>query len=251
MRKISDIPTSTYTQIFGMLTGKFATEYSPVAQTTVFLFKDIESAVLDFLRTYGSLPISSLFSMTEAVYQPQEAIRLMVETIYNQYSRQWYNIFKAIMLSDYNPLYNVEGTEKRTIQTIYGKTTTTSGSGTSSTVSEQNTDSTYTHGRVDAEQDYGYNSSTASDTRKSTASGTDRSNSGKTTVAGSASNNGSEALSGIDTTTDILERAGNIGVTKSTELLQDSVDLWSGLSWMKLILRDISNELTLGGWFED
>lgn len=39
------------------------------------------------------------------------------------------------------------------------------------------------------------------------------------------------------------ERHGNIGVTKSTELLRDHLDLWQGLSFLDIIAKDIINTI--------
>lgn len=41
----------------------------------------------------------------------------------------------------------------------------------------------------------------------------------------------------------VTERQGNIGVTKSTELLRDHLDLWQGLSFLDIIAKDIINTI--------
>lgn len=122
------------------------------------------------------------------------------------------------LISDYNPINNYDSHEVETYQHGH-KLDETYIAGTGSTSS-----STYTPGVTDTTQSsiYGYNSSTPGDADKvvNTKTGSDSTQS-TTTRSGSDSN--SHIHSGTDTRT--VDKAGNIGTTKTQEMILDEINL--------------------------
>ena len=79
-------------------------------------------------------------------------------------------------------------------------------------------------------------------------SGTDTTTINMGKVEHSSSGADTDTLSGRDTVTDTLTRAGNIGVTMSSQLLRDGASLWSKYSFFDIWFNDIAGEIGLPIW---
>ncbi len=205
----------------------------------------------------------------------KQKIYLLFQTKNESYKR----IYQGLT-EEYNPLWNVEGTETET----HSGTDTETHSGTD-TVSNSGTDhTTEAHSGTDTRTI----ENTGTDTNTETNSGTDVVNENVATFDNPAMKpqnqtqtvNGKQTVNEMErntTTTDGLvhgesingsvthgleteteyghvttyanghkitrERHGNIGVTKSTDLLRDHLDLWRGLSFLDIIAKDIINTI--------
>lgn len=250
MKLMKAMSVSNFNELFSRMQSIFAGKYSPIRQKNVLLFEDVNSAVSLFHLEFGNLTASPI---AESFADNSITMTDVVNMIYYKYNRKWYQQWISIMDSEYNPLFNVDGKEKKVITTDYGKIVTDNGTDNHTTTFTQTSDSSYTYGKGEQLDTYGYNNSSASPDNKVTQSGTDTSRAGSTSTVVGGTNGNTETASGRDTVTEEYERAGNIGVTKSTELLGDSVELWQRalMGFQNLVFRDIAEELTLSGWFEE
>ena len=172
------------------------------------------------------------------------------------------NIIKAICVtrwkhylglweSEYNPTWNVEGSETRVIETTYGKITTmTKGSATTTeqivageTTTEQLV-AAIAEDKVAPFDSATYQPSAKSETNAGKVKGT--SNSGK--IKSELSGSDSDTLSGKDTITDTFTRGGNLGITMTQQLLTAEKDFWSHMDFFSMWFKDIANQLALPMW---
>lgn len=139
------------------------------------------------------------------------------------------NLYNA-MIAEYNPLWNVDGTEttvrelKQTGTDKFEKagTDTTSNSGSDVTTGQK---TTYDTSFLDSDKstlEHGLESETEYD----------------------SSNTETRNLTDKETIT--VERHGNIGVTKSSELVMDTVELYQDIDIYKYMVHDIVNQITYG-----
>lgn len=189
-------------------------------------------------------------------------IKAMCVTRWKHYLGMWE--------SEYNPIWNVDGTETHTIETKYGKITTMAkGSATTTeqlTSGETTTEQlvageTTTEQLIDSQSiDYVspqdsqvFNSAAKNTNNAGKVKGTSNSgkikgtsNSGKTKTE--LSGNDTDTLSGKDTVTDVLIRGGNIGVTMTQQLLSAEKDFWEHMDFFSMWFKDIANQLALPMW---
>lgn len=172
------------------------------------------------------------------------------------------NIIKALCVTrwkhylgmweaEYNPTWNVEGSETRVIETYYGKITTMSkGSATTTeqlvageTTTEQLTDS-QSIDYISPQDSQTYNPAAKNTNNAGKIKGT--SNSGK--IKSELSGNDTDTLSGKDTVTDTFTRGGNLGITMTQQLLSAEKDFWSHMDFFSMWFKDIANQLALPMW---
>ena len=218
-------------------------------------------------------------------------IKQKIYLLFQAKNESYKRIYQGLT-EEYNPLWNVDGTETET----HSGTDTDRHTGTdtethsgSDSVDNTGTDrTTETHSGTDTRT----TSNDGTDTNTETNSGTDATNNNVATFddpnvrlnTSSQTLNGKQTVNTLDhdtTTTDALqhgesvagsithglsteteyghviarqnghiishenghkivtERHGNIGVTKSTELLRDHLELWQGLSFLDIVAKDI------------
>ncbi len=153
--------------------------------------------------------------------------------------------------AEYNPIWNVDGTETHTIETKYGKVTTMA-KGSATTTEQLVAGKTTTEQLRDSESiDYvspqdsqAFNSAAKNTNNAGKVEGT--SNSGK--IKSELSGNDTDTLSGKDEVTDILVRGGNIGVTMTQQLLSAEKDFWAHMDFFSMWFKDIANQLALPMW---
>lgn len=186
----------------------------------------------------------------------QKKIRLKLLTNIYKYSR----LYETTVL-EYNPLWNVDGVEERTITRekdgsvtdTYNETTAnrkTGSDGHSKTGTDSNamtgTDTT-TESKTTFDSSSFYetgkevNSPLTTNTATYNSTNTDTYNSTDTaTHTGTKGNVTGEE----EETHEVLERHGNIGVTKSTELI-DSQRLTVDFSYIEYVVHDLINDFTI------
>ena len=170
-------------------------------------------------------------------------IKAMCVTRWKHYLGMWE--------AEYNPIWNVDGTETHTIETKYGKITTMAkGSATTTeqlvageTTTEQLISAT-AEDKVAPFDSITYQPSAKSETNAGKVKGT--SNSGK--IKSELSGNDTDTLSGKDEVTDVLVRGGNIGVTMTQQLLTAEKDFWEHMDFFSMWFKDIANQLSLPMW---
>lgn len=170
-------------------------------------------------------------------------IKAMCVTRWKHYLGMWE--------AEYNPIWNVDGTETHTIETKYGKITTMAKG--SATTTEQLVDGETTteqliaataEDKVAPFDSTTYQPSAKSETNAGKVIGT--SNSGK--IKSELSGNDTDTLSGKDEVTDVLVRGGNIGVTMTQQLLTAEKDFWEHMDFFSMWFKDIANQLSLPMW---
>lgn len=129
----------------------------------------------------------------------------------DRYSHLW-----AIRSVEYNPIYNVEEHTTNTLTDVYG---------------EQNGQSSNNGSNSGEGNTFAFDSS-------SHVNNVDSSN----TSSNSATSKTEEHT---DTHTTVIERAGNIGVTSTMDLLTQEERYWSAFDFYKIIFEDISKELLI------
>lgn len=195
----------------------------------------------------------------------------MIKTLHGMAWKQLW----LLWVSEYNPLFNVDGKEVRIVETQYGKKTTMEKGTTieteydSNDTNEQITNGTNTtqHGLavthteptvtdkvatfdsaptvVSSERDATQHSDTNSGTDTVTINNGKMklTRDGKDTVSYDGTD--TDTLSGKDTVTDTFVRGGNIGTTMTTQLLRDGESFWSAFNFFNAYFADIAGDLTL------
>lgn len=178
------------------------------------------------------------------------SVELVANVIKTICSEKWKH-YLGMWQAEYNPIWNVDGTEVRTIETKYGKITTmTKGSTITNTqltdsesVTEQITAGTATD-YVSPEDSQSFNPQGKTETDSGKVKGTSRN--GTTTSTGSGSD--SDTLSGTDTVTDTFVRGGNIGVTMTQQLLSAEKDFWTKMDFFGMWFNDIVEQISIPMW---
>lgn len=226
----------------------------------VELFTHSQSAIATkfFLMAQGDRLADSILEQYGDEYITATELSDMIKTVCVQRWKHFLEMWKV----DYNPIWNVDGTEKRTVVTQYGKITTMEKN--SKVTDEQKTDgkNNTTHGLVTTITEPTTTGSVAAFdsadvVKASQTSATQHSNtdSGTTNVAISmgkvehaASGSDTDTLSGSDTVTDTFVRGGNIGVTMTQQLLTAEDSFWSRYSFFEKWFDDIADQIGLPIW---
>lgn len=161
-------------------------------------------------------------------------IKNIVQNVFETNANKYNKMYGALYYYDFNPLWNVDGTEKTT--TTYGQVDS------SNTLGETNgTNTTGARSGDTTEKVNGYND--LSDELKTNGKNLWSSASASDTFHQDSVNNSSTTEEHTDTET--KERFGNIGVTKSSELLVDTINLYK-LNLIEEIANDIVKKICLG-----
>lgn len=198
----------------------------------------------------------------------------ITDIVYVLYGTSWDRLWDDYT-AEYNPIWNVDGTETETetrnlTQSHKGTdnylhsgndTMQTSGTDTNSSTGKDTFNKTGSYKTEVDESTYGFNSAAASPSGKTvtteTPNTTDTTNYGKTdttqygktdTNTYNSSNNNTKDLTDTDTgtVTRELKRGGNIGVTKTQELLTADQEYWTNIKskFYKQVMKDIVDEIT-------
>lgn len=211
------------------------------------IFDEPEYTYIMYTHDFGSLIASDLLEDYKAENISVDVICYILK---KKYYRNWLR-FYDLDNAAYEPLWNVEEHTKNVTETEYGKEVT----------NEQLTDghTNVTHGKtqtseqlddgVTTNSEYGYNSSTPENTQKTTVDGgKTQLTEGGTTNTNISDGKKSEVNSGKDTVTTTIERGGNIGVAKSTELFEDQMNLLNKWNFIEEIFKDLNKEFSILIW---
>jgi hypothetical protein len=152
-----------------------------------------------------------------------------------------YAITYRAITEEFDPLWNVDGTETLTYARTNTGTVKNEADQTDKNTGTQTNDAGTT--TTDTTSATTYDSPTWKDTDKNVSA-----NSGRDTRTDNLQYKRDET----DTRTDDLteeytetrKRGGNIGVTKSTELIQDTIDTFQFIDFLDMVARDIANAIT-------
>lgn len=232
----------------------------------LFPLNQIDSATKIYFQRYGNLSADDIMFDYEKDYISSQEIASILQTIY--YAK-WKQMLE-IQFADYNPLWNVDGLEKRETTLTHGEKIKYSKGAESTSeqlVSGENTKEQITNGEDTSEQ---VNNATNEhkispyDSTNYNPESKDESSMGKIKNVSNMGkikdtfNNGKTKIttggydedvhSGDDKTVDEYRRTGNIGVTMSTQLLRDGESFWSKFNFYDIFFKDINKELTIGIW---
>lgn len=221
----------------------------------VFTSGQIPIATKIFLQEYGTRVADDIMSDYKQGTITAAALGDIIKTLCVQRWKHYLEMWKV----NYNPIWNVDGTETRTIETEYGKVTTMAKN--SKVTDEQKTDgkNNTTHGLVTTITEptttgsvAAFDSSSFVNASQTSATQHSNTDSGTTNVAMSmgkiehaASGSDTDTLSGKDTVKDTLTRGGNIGVTMTQQLLTAEDSFWSQYSFFKRYFNDIAEVISL------
>lgn len=213
----------------------------------LFPLNQIDSAIKIYNQRYGNLSADDIMFDYEKDYISAQEIANILQTIY--YAK-WKNMLE-IQFADYNPLWNVDGLEKRETTLTHGEkikyqkgvTVTSEQKTNGENTTEQITSAEFEH-KVSPDDSVNYNPETKDISNAGKVKSTF--NNGKTETASTGYDE--DTHSGDDKTVDEYRRTGNIGVTMSTQLLRDGESFWSKFNFYDIFFKDINKELTIGIW---
>lgn len=176
-------------------------------------------------------------SELEILYTEPSFMQFMIEK-WSLKMKPTFDKVNEICKAEYNPLYNVDAYETliESRDLAGTKNISQSGSNTISTSGSDSEDATNTR-KVS-----GFNSNSLVDSEQ-TINDIDRSNS--QTSEGSDSSTSDESSTDTGTITTTNRRYGNIGVTKSTELLRDAMAITPELNIYSFIINSFKDKFCL------
>lgn len=239
----------------------FSSSQTPIANK-MFLQLQGDLRADDILQEYkdGDITAEDLAGM----------ILVMIKSQLVQLWKEWE--------SDYNPLWNVDGIEKRTVKTEFGKVVehekdsslTDEQITDGKAIDEQKTDGKddLTHGlqiqiaeptathkvSVFDSADYVNQSQDSATTHTTGHSGIDaraismgkiEHTSGIGKIKHTSDGKDTDTDSGEENVTDIYERHGNIGVTMTTQLLRDGDNFWSNFNFFEKYFSMIAEQISI------
>ena len=172
--------------------------------------------------------IESTLSHTLFTNFETDAFLYITRDLLTQFSLNWEKLYETLHF-DYNPIWNVDGTEERTItrKLNQDKNETTNINRETNVVSD-NTDNSV----------YGFNSSNPVPSGKTEHTGEQEETEGNTFVATNEDN---------ESVTDKLVRGGNIGVTMTQQLIKAERDSWLW-NFYEQVFENIDSVLTSAYW---
>lgn len=158
----------------------------------------------------------------------KDSYKYLTSDIISQFSLKWEKLY-ATLHFDYNPIWNVEGTEERTItrKLNQDKNETTNINRETNVVSDNTNNSTY-----------GFNSSDPVPSGKTEHTGAQNETEGNNFIATNVNN---------ETVTDRFTRGGNIGVTTTQKMISEERDSWLW-NFYEQVFKDIDSILTSAYW---
>lgn len=173
-----------------------------------------------------------------------EAIQKLADICWMRYGENWTRLWDALQL-EYNPIHNYDQLEKETIDdtsTLTKTISNTSQRNASGTMTSQNTSSVNSN---EANDVFGFNSTTGKPSTKSTGSSSSTNDS-----SGSTSGNETVTLSGSDVDDKTgkiireLTRQGNIGVTTTQQMLESEYEFRKHV-YFDFVYETIDSVLTI------
>lgn len=172
--------------------------------------------------------IESTLSNTLFTNFESDAFLYITQDLLKQFSLNWEKQY-ATLHFDYNPIWNVDGTEERIItrKLNQDKNETTNINRETNVVKDSTNNSVY-----------GFNSSDPTPSGKSEHTGEQNETEGNTHIATNEDN---------ETVSEKFSRGGNIGVTMTQQLISAERDSWLW-NFYEVVFKDIDSVLTSAFW---
>lgn len=251
--------TKTIKQLFTLVGSPFALDTSLTYPTiegsdaNFLTYYNTNKTYLDryFVHEYGKRLVDLESDTNADIIAEWKAEVASIETVYlENWARLWYALQEP-----YNPLYNVDGlttytygehvsdTEHGLQEHEYGQRTHTEGAKSATLGSHTDTSTAYS---------VSYDDTTEKETGKqSDTIGAQTNTEEQYTNTEGAHTDKDKAFTDTDTSyehTDTELRQGNIGVTKSTELLRDEIKLRGEFAFFKTVFQTMVEEI--GAYYE-
>lgn len=168
-------------------------------------------------------------------------LQALAKLIYDLNAKRWEHLF-GIYEAEYNPIENTSFKEVYREKNDNTRTvdTDTSTSASASTEASGSTSDTVSG----SNSRYGFNSSSAvGDTTNSSTNTGSNSNSAETSSSGSGSEDSTVTDDGLRVTEHT--KAGNIGVTENTTMLEHESEFWGKWSFIDKVCKDICDTIAL------
>ena len=168
-------------------------------------FNNFSKELNPIIETYCELNNINITNMSTTNFQQ------IVKFLFLKYQDKWTKLWDYVYEQEYNPIWNVDGTETIVHTFEHGKTTTNT---ITSDVTQNSRNA--------------FNTVTPKDTDRSSTTGSNTS-----------------ADSGVDTERDTHTRGGNIGVTTTQQMLTSELEFRERFNYFVIVITDIVNELSL------
>lgn len=163
-------------------------------------------------------------------------IKNIVQSVFEVNANKYNKMYGNLYYYDFNPLWNVDGTEKTT--TVYGEVNSENVLGESNGTNTTGARSGDSTGKVNGYNDLTDELKTENQNLWTSAQATDSYHQEEVS-------NSNKTEEHTDTMTH--ERFGNIGLTMSTQLLEASNNYYA-ISLIETIANDVKNKITMGVW---
>lgn len=173
-----------------------------------------------------------------------DAFLYISDSIVEQFSLNWEKLYTTLHF-DYNPIWNVDGTEER--ETIY-----TTDDVTTRKIEEDKNETRNINVETNVVKDetnnsvFAFDSSTPSPSSKTEHAGEQNETTGDTLIATNENNENINDKKS-QTTKETLKRSGNIGVTMTQQLIEAERNMWLW-NFYEQIFKDIDGVLTSAFW---
>lgn len=223
----------------GIFTKLFNNDYTPEWLDTIE--KSQELNILYHTNFSYTKLESVLLYNTRVMQQPDT---LIYNSIINIFSLKWEKLYNTLKL-EYNPIWNVDGTEERTIISNDNDTVNKSAQYDKDETIENNITHTVTND-TNISNISAFNSETFSPLNESIRNGSETSNELTTNIA---NNKDVENIVNVKdhTTKETFKRGGNIGVTSTQHLIEEERNTWQ-YSFYEEVFKDIDSILTSPYW---
>lgn len=202
---------TTVSNILGTInTNIMGNKWSSVATMLVNMSKNLyiynfEKELNPVIETFCDVSNFDIENLTSA------NVTNIVSFLFGPYKDKWVKLWDYIYEQEYNPIWNVDGTESIVRTFEHGKTTTNT---ITSDVTQKSRNA--------------FNSATPKDTDRSSTTGSN-----------------SSVDSGCDTERVTNTRGGNIGVTSTQNMLEQELEFRKKFNYFVIVMTDVINELSL------
>lgn len=225
-----------------------------IIQAEIFPIEQLDIITSYFNSKFGDLKADSEFYNEYNKTINDEDLANIIRIVNKDY---WKHLL-GIVESEYNPIWNVDGTEHIETKTTHGHTitmkkgssNTTEQLVTAESINEQLTESNNTNISYVAP----YDSETFSPSSKDVITNNQgklktTSNAGK--IKNSLEGEDRDEHSGIDIVEENITKGGNIGVTITQQLLTAELNFWNKMNFFDLWFKSISNVISIPIYEED
>lgn len=237
LRKMNSFFNDSITD--GIFTKLFNNGYKPEWLDTIEKTQELN---ILYHTNFSYTKLESVLLYNTRVMQQPES--LIYNSIINIFNLKWDKLYNTLKL-EYNPIWNVDGTEERTITSNDNDTVNRSIQYDKDETIESTTNHTVTND-TNINNISAFNSETFSPLNENVRNGSETSNDLTTNIS---NNKDVEDIVNVKehTTTETFKRQGNIGVTSTQHLIEEERKNWQ-YNFYEQVFKDIDSILTSPYW---